>query len=473
MAEHRLLARDVRTRTTLVASVVVAGALVVGATVLLLLLRDRLVSAETSAAALRSRDIATLVEDDEVPDDLSFPGEESGFSQVVAADGSVVAASENIDGEPALSTLRPTDGDSAEQIVGGLDAGDATGRFAISVRSVESEDGPLTVITGSSLRDIDETWMAVALFLVVGIPLLVALVALLTRKVVDRALAPVEAIRRQVGDITESGLDKRVPEPGTGDEIDRLAASMNSMLARLEASAARQRRFVADASHELRSPLASARTTLEVSQRHRDDPAAVLASIDDALIDHDRLDQLLENLLTLARLDDPSGAGSMAVVDLGAVATDVLSNSRDARLGQVVVNGDTRVLGRRIHLERLVTNLIDNALKHCTDAVSLTVTGDRDEVVMVVEDDGPGIPTEERERVFERFVRLDEARTAERGTGLGLAIVREIALEHRGSAAITESPLGGAAVMVKLPPAHASAPGRATHRLQVASEQAQ
>lgn len=443
--------KSVRARTTLVASVVVAVALAVAGTVLLLLLRDRLVAAELSAASLRSRDIAATVEEDDVPDDLSFPGDEDGFSQVVASDGTVLAASENIQGEPALSSLRPQDDDSVEQIRGGLPVGDERGRFAISARTVSSEDGPVIVIAGSSLEAVDDTWTAVLVFLLIGSPVLVGLVALVTLKVVDRALAPVEAIRNQVAEITDQGLNKRVPEPGSGDEIDRLAAGMNSMLARLEQSSERQRRFVADAAHELRSPLASARTTLEVTQRHHDDPAAILASIDDALIDHDRLEHLLADLLTLARLDDPSAAASMTPVDLGDLTEEFVAKTDNPHLRVTRVARGANVSGRSTQLERVLTNLIENALTNRYEKVEVSVETTDSDVIIRIDDDGPGIPQADRERVFDRFVRLDEARTSELGTGLGLAIAREIIREHGGNVEIDNSPLGGAGLIVHLP----------------------
>jgi signal transduction histidine kinase len=288
-------------------------------------------------------------------------------------------------------------------------------------------------------------------FLLIGSPVLVGLVALVTLKVVDRALAPVEAIRTQVTEITDQGLNKRVPEPGSGDEIDRLAASMNSMLARLEQSSERQRRFVADASHELRSPLASARTTLEVTQRHHDDPAAILASINDALIDHDRLEHLLADLLTLARLDDPSAAAAMTPVDVGALTEEFVAKTADPRLRLTRVGSGANVMGRSTQLERVLTNLTDNALANCNETVEVSVDTTNSEIVIRVDDDGPGIPAADRERVFDRFVRLDEARTSELGTGLGLAIVREIVREHSGNVAIDHSPLGGAGLVVRLP----------------------
>lgn len=450
MAEHQPRVAGIRVRTAAVAASVVAVALVLACGVLLVLLRDRLVGAEVSAASLRSRDIAALVADGELPDDLSFPGDDLGFSQVVAADGAVVAASGNVAGEPRQTDRQPPTGASLEEIRTGLPVGDGE-RFALSVRTVPSSDGPLTVIAGSSLTAADDTWSSVLLIMLIGVPALVVLVTLLTRRVVNTALQPVEAIRSEVAEISQHDLHKRVPEPGTGDEIDRLAASMNSMLERLENSSEQQRRFVADASHELRSPLASARATLEVSAAHSHDVAGLRAAIDDALIDHDRLEALLADLLALAQLDAASASGRIRSVDMNDVATRAAQRYTDPRLQVDVADGPQAIFGNPSQLDRVLTNLLDNALTHCTDVVRVSVAADHADVVVTVDDDGPGIALSERSMVFERFVRLDEARTADRGTGLGLAIVRDTVRSHGGDVRVETSPLGGARFEVRLP----------------------
>ncbi len=439
----------VRARTTLVASSVVAVALIVGAITLLILLRGRLIDAERSAASLRSRDIAALVESGRVADLLSYPGEESGFSQIVDSKGMVTAATRNIAGEPAVTGLRPVAGSNIDEIRSDLPIGDGQ-RFLISARSVDTGDGLVTVYTGASLDTADDTWRTVFIFLLIGSSLLVGLVALVTRIVVNRSLAPVEAIRSEVTAISEHELHKRVPEPRTGDEIDRLAASMNQMLDRLERSSVRQRGFVADASHELRSPLASARATLEVAAAHSNNLEDARRSIIEALVDHDRLEALVDDLLTLARLDDP-GATPHDSIDFREVVNDVVASRPERLLGLALPPTPVPVRGNAAQLRRVVTNILDNALRHraANTDVSLDVVGDL--VILRVDDDGPGIPQAERNRVFERFVRLDDARTAERGTGLGLAIVKEIVTAHAGSVQIDTSPSGGARVEIRLP----------------------
>jgi signal transduction histidine kinase len=272
---------------------------------------------------------------------------------------------------------------------------------------------------------------------------------------VGRALEPVEAIRRQVAEISVSALDRRVPEPATGDEIERLARTMNQMLARLDAAARRQRAFVADASHELHSPLATIRAKLEVGLGRPDAvdwPAVVGGWLDEQA----RLERLVENLLVLAQADDGAAIRSPRVVDLDELVLRELRDLRARGRVRLDVSGVTggRVVGDADQLRRVVRNLLDNAELHATSAVRVELAqSDPDAVVLAVSDDGPGIAASQRERVFERFVRLDEARNRRAGgAGLGLAIVREIVTAHGGTARAEETE-AGARLVVRLPAA--------------------
>jgi signal transduction histidine kinase len=283
---------------------------------------------------------------------------------------------------------------------------------------------------------------------------LLALVGLLVWTFTGRALRPVEAIRREVADISgHRDLHRRVPTPVTNDEIGRLARTMNGMLDRLEASTAAQQRFVADASHELRSPLSALQTTLEVSLAHPDSSAwPDVAS--DALDEARRLHALVEDLLALARTEvlDPALRSSRAV-DL-----DETVFAEAAR--QPPVNGifldlhrvsGGRVRGDPLQLARLVQNLLANAHHHAAHQVSVELSTEGDDVIMVVADDGPGIAPGDRQRIFERFARLDHGRsTDDGGAGLGLAIVNGIVQAHGGSVAVTDS-RQGARFEVRLP----------------------
>jgi signal transduction histidine kinase len=293
----------------------------------------------------------------------------------------------------------------------------------------------------------------VAGLLAVGLPLLLAVVAVTTWIVVGRALAPVEAIRTEVDAISAAALHRRVPDPPADDEIGRLARTMNHMLARLEQAQARQRRLVSDASHELRSPVAAIRQHAEVALAHPD--RTTVGELAGTVLAEDlRLQRLAEDLLLLTRADEHTLALRRRPVDLDDL---VLAEARRLR-GANGLRVDTsavsagRVEGDAAALRRMVRNLADNAARHADGRLALSVA-ERDGVVRLeVEDDGPGIPMADRERVFERFVRLDDARARDDGgSGLGLAIVAELVAAHGGTVAIGSSSLGGARVEVTLP----------------------
>jgi signal transduction histidine kinase len=270
--------------------------------------------------------------------------------------------------------------------------------------------------------------------LAVGIPLLVALVVVTTWATVGRTLAPVEAIRRWVGEITDRDLTRRVPQPAGTDEIARLAGTMNEMLARLQAAQERQRRFVSDASHELRSPVAAIRHELEVALA---DPAAVdiRRMATDLLVEARRQQQLVDDLLELARADESPTLRRGEKVDLDDL---VLAEARRVRECGIRVDatgiGAGRVDGDLVGLARMLRNLVDNAMRHAESTVRLSLCETGGVVRLVVAIDGPPIPDADRARVFERFTRLDDSRARrDGGAGLGLAIVAEIVAAHLGT----------------------------------------
>lgn len=313
-------------------------------------------------------------------------------------------------------------------------------------------DESRTVIMGHSVADADEAVDTVVGLLFVAVPLIDLIVFGLMVIVVGRALRPVERLRREVDTITAANLGDRVAHPGTDDEIGRLATTMNRMLGRLDDSQRAQRRFISDASHELKSPLASLRQYAEVA---RDYPGRISeADLAGAVLDESgRLERLVRNLLLLARADEQSLALATSSVDL-----DDLVLAEAARLRattQLTVDasgvGPARVDGNEGLLGQVTRNLADNAARHAASTVRLSVSTKDARALVTVEDDGDGIQPSDRERVFERFVRLDEARGRDAGgTGLGLAIVRELVNAHGGSVTIDESPLGGARVVVML-----------------------
>lgn len=282
-----------------------------------------------------------------------------------------------------------------------------------------------------------------------GLPVLLAVVAGVTWLVTRRALRPVEGIRRELSAITASeDLRRRVPEPDSRDEIARLARTTNETLTVLEASVERQRRFVADASHELRSPIASLRTQLEVGEAHPE-----LLDVPGAVADTVRLQGLATDLLLLARLDAGERPGRTAV-DLGTLVREEVSQRAGDRIPVAVsvADGVLEVTGSRGQLSRVVGNLLDNAERHAEHSVAVAVTRDRGDVLVEVTDDGSGVPEAERERVFERFVRLDDARSRDDGgAGLGLAIACDVAGRHGGTLDVGTAPEGGARFTLRLP----------------------
>ena len=289
--------------------------------------------------------------------------------------------------------------------------------------------------------------------LIGGAVLLTGLFAFVVWSTAGRVLRPVEAIRRELADITGHDLSRRVPVPGTRNEIGRLAGTVNATLDRLQAAVEENRRFVADASHELRSPIAALRAELEIAHAHPDltDWRAV---VDGALRDTYRLQQLAGDLLLLARLDHVPTTASNDAVDLAELVRAEAARRRvDHTLTVDVGDRPVPVRGSRPLLARLLGNLLDNAERHATGHVTVRlVVVDRVARLDVV-DDGPGIPPEDRERVFERFTRLDDARTRETGgTGLGLPIARRIARLHHGTLDVSDAPdLGGTCLTAALP----------------------
>lgn len=267
-----------------------------------------------------------------------------------------------------------------------------------------------------------------------------------------RTVRPVEEIRREMADITEHDLTRRVPVPRGRNEVAELATTVNATLDRLETAMLDNRRFVADASHELRGPIAALRAELEIATTHPDRadwPAVAHA----ALADTERLQHLAGDLLLLARLDHTPVADGDAVDLTALVGREVGRRRSRHALATELPDRPVPVRGERALLERLLVNLLDNAERHAAGAVTVRLIADDHRAVLEVLDDGPGIPPEDRERVFDRFTRLDHARTRDTGgTGLGLAIARRIATTHHGALHATDHPHGtGARLVATLP----------------------
>ncbi|MFD6325131.1 sensor histidine kinase [Streptomyces sp. NPDC058442] len=505
----RRLFGSVRSRATLGATLVVVVALVMTGTAVLQALRSNLTAEAGTEAERKARSVASELAARTPYDELSGLDGEAGPVQILDEDGNLVKAAAGLrwingtatdevtprpspspspsasaapsaredddgddgdDGEDEADETEGADdsdeteesqdadddapslapGETSRQATYGSGAatiGDDTADYRFAALDVRThERGLLTVYAGAPLAAEHSAVRTALTVMLIGFPLLAALVAGMTWVLTGRALRPVAAIREEMAAITASeDLTRRVPEPATHDEIARLARTTNETLAALETSVERQRSFVADASHELRSPIASLRTQLEVAAAHPE-----LLDLDGAVQDTVRLQHLAADLLLLARLD----AGERPVegrVDLAALAREEAAG----RTG-VTVDAETaetaEVVGSRGQLGRVLGNLLDNGRRHARGTVSVTVRREGDRAVLGVADDGDGVPEADRERIFQRFVRLDDARSRDDGgAGLGLAIARDVAARHGGTLTVGAAPAGGALFELRLP----------------------
>jgi signal transduction histidine kinase len=316
-------------------------------------------------------------------------------------------------------------------------AGTADGRYFVDAAESLDPVGLQTVATAQRIL-----WG--------GVPAAALLVGGVAWFAVRRSLRAVGGIRAEVDGVRAGDLARRVPVPDSGDEITELAVTMNEMLARLDRSVRRQSQFTADASHELRTPLASLRTQLEVQLAHPD-RLDWRRSCENAVLDVTRMETLAGDLLLLSKLDADQPAGTEPV-DLAAMVTAHVTARVSHDGVELNLEASPVVRGHAGRLERVLRNLVDNAERHAKSRVTITLTASGGQSVLTVEDDGPGIPAEQRERVFDRFVRLDEdrAREDDGGSGLGLAIAAEIARTHGGTLRVAESTCG-ARLELRLP----------------------
>lgn len=464
--------RSIRARVTAGATLFVAVVLVVAAVIAVLVLSRVL----TASAA------------DSLDRDLESVGSQVGESPQRAAEivagidddllvrwqaGGTSGASPVVNDEDA--TALPGAGEESEDARDDQDAHRVTVDGEPYLVAVEGTDaGTLTV--ARPLESVAEAVTATTVLLLIAVPLVVLFVGGVVWAVTGRALRPVERLRRQVDSIGAEDLSCRVD--AGDDELGALAATMNRMLTRLERAQSVQRRFVSDASHELRSPLATMRQYAELAVTHPD--AVPSAELGEVVRDEgERMQDLVEGLLLLARLDEDQRP-PMRPVDLDDLVLRDAARFRQAGRGgngdgrrdvaagvrvDTVGVGAGRVLGNDRLLARVVRNLVDNAVRHADSVVVLRVAtvstgavgrgqeaGDR--VLFTVADDGAGVPPEDRERIFDRFTRLDEGRARDAGgSGLGLAIVREVVEAHGGTVTVGENTGQGAVFTVSLPAA--------------------
>jgi signal transduction histidine kinase len=383
-----------------------------------------------------------------------LPGEgdrEDSFLQLLDDRGQVVAASANVQGMAAATPPLAPGAKPSFRTLSRLAL--SAHQFRVLARPVQSGSGVQTLVVAKNLDDVNESVRILTASLTLAIPVVVTLLAFLVWWLTGRVLRPVESIRSEVASIQGTELHRRVPVPGLYDEISRLARTMNAMLDRVELAIERQRRFVADASHDLRSPLTRIRSDLEVSiaYPHTLDPDSVYRSL---LADTISLQELIDDLLFHARLESGSTSWPSAPVDLDDLVLEEARRLRER--GRVRVDTSAvsaaRVLGDPTQLDRAIRNLTSNAERHATTTVTLELQENAEHSVLVVADDGPGIPIQHHATVFQRFTRLDEARSRDAGgSGLGLAIVHDIVARHGGTIDIASSDGEGARFVVTLP----------------------
>jgi signal transduction histidine kinase len=450
MNRVRRLFAPIRVRITLAAVLVVAAILAAAGFALVELQRRALTGGVDDSVRLRADDVATLIAQGRLEGSIAIADDEVALVQVIDPAGTIVAASPNITGRSPVVDFRPPAGESVIEQVEPLPIDDEP--FRVVVRTLRAPDGDYTIIVAGSLDDVVENIAILVGFLRVGIPIVVFVAGAGVWWLVGRALAPVEAIRTSVEVLTADRLDHRVPEPSTGDEIARLARTMNAMLGRIEAAYERQEQFVADAAHELRSPLAALRAELEVDLAHGESGSAERDRrlLEDIL----RMQRLADDLLALAR-DSATRERRRALVDLDDVVLAEVRRAtpRDGMMIDASAVSAAAVSGDPDQLARAVRNLLENALRHAGTRVLLALSEGHAGVTLTIADDGPGIPPADREHIFERFTRLDESRVrGTGGAGLGLAITRRIIEEHGGTVAIDPAYAVGARFVVTLPP---------------------
>ena len=438
MHSVRRVTDSVRVRVTLLATFLVAVVLIVGALLLTRAVEGRLVSDRERAAAAA---VGATV--DQVERGVPFGSITQQTFDQQAGVGIFTDTGTPVGGEftlPIKTISVPPAGTASpgNQII--FISGPASQDVAYQAAPVAVGGGNFFVVGMASLAEVRHSVRTLWSGLRLGIPLVVLAVALVAWFLAGRALRPVEAMRLEVENISATTLQRRVREPRSHDEVARLARTMNSMLERLQSSRDHERQFLSDASHELRSPLASMRAQLETG-----------SSVEGVKAEAARLAHIVDDLMDLAKADEAPPA--TAQTDLDEVVLEEVSAivpTSTITIGTANV-GAARLVGDRQALSRLVRNLVDNATRHAVTRVDVSLVNVDGKVTLTVDDDGDGVAEDDSERIFERFTRTDSSRSRDTGgVGLGLAVVRATAQRHGGDVRCETSPSGGARFVVTL-----------------------
>jgi signal transduction histidine kinase len=435
-------------RTTIASAVVAACAVTAGGFAFVAILKSSLTSSVQDIAQQRAGAVVAGLQAGSEPSRLT-PHDEELLVEIVDARTHKLLASSDARLTAPIRVLHPGESVTIDHVP----IGDGTHSFRTVARSVRTPRGVYLVIVGGSLEHVYESTRTVSRMLSLGIPALLIVIVLTTWLFTGRALRPVEVVRKEVSDISARDLERRVRVPKTGDEIARLAETMNEMLARLAESSERHRQFISDASHELRSPIATIRSLAEVAAQHPDSTSlqGLTAAV---LVEEKRLESLVDDLIVLARADENTLVRARQPIDLDDL---VFEEAARLRATSKLHIDTSKVAAARVHgdagsLRRALRNVADNAIRHARSRVGFEVSSDGHTATVVVTDDGTGVAENDRARIFERFIRLDTARDRDSGgSGLGLAIVAEIAHAHEGSVAVRDAPGAGARFELKLP----------------------
>ena len=426
-------------RLVLLSTAALAIGLAIGVVALTAVLRFGLERATDDDAARTVDEVASLIDEGRLPDPIPVGG--TTLVQVIDEQGRVLAASAGAD--RLVAALPPdelTAALSGPQTVSGASFG-VNGPMRVVAKQAGPAASPGIVVVGVPAGDIDDAVRIARIALIVGYAVLLAGLAAVAWRLVGATLRPVEALRAGAEKITGAGSNDTLPVPRSADEIRRLADTLNVMLVRLESSRRRQRAFVADAAHELRSPLASLRTQLDVALVTGTEPDTA-----DLLAEVDRLTGLVDDLLMLARADD-AAPPPQEVLDVADLAEEVVARYSDGRVPVTFVRMDAGVISLEANpaaFARVLANIVDNAVRYAATGVVVSVGSTAEEAVLTVTDDGPGIPAADRARVFERFTRLHDARDRDTGgSGLGLAIVGELVRQQGGTVTLDDKNPGG------------------------------
>lgn len=466
--------RGIRGRSTAVVVLVLAVTLLAGAVAFLTLLQRELLATARGAAHSQAGEVVAQLRQGGVPavDQLLDATTRAGqLIQVVDDTGSIVAASSRRAEQRPLTSVTAGAGQVVDVPAGRLPLIDDDAPYLLVVAGATSAGSPYRVIVATSIDAQQESVSTALSLLLIGLPVLLILVGVATWQLVGRTLRPVEQMRRRLNEIGARNVSDRLTVPVQDDEIARLATTLNGMLRRLDDASQTQQRFIADASHELRSPLSTLTASVELARA--DTSGRTWAETSNLVASElDRMTNLVADLLLLAKADEHGLPLRVADVDLDDLLTAEARRLRAAWPVRVQLDAaPVRISGDSGRLAQVLANLGDNAARHARSTVRLSLstspalehTNANGVAVVRVDDDGPGIPTDDRDRVFERFVRLDHSRDRARGgSGLGLAIVRELVRGHGGTIEATTSPGGGCRMEVRLPLLPAHPPSTAT-----------